>query len=43
MRIHCVYSGEWVAEDFHVDVKRYLKTGRKLMAKREKLNGTAKA
>ncbi|KAA8896164.1 P-loop containing nucleoside triphosphate hydrolase protein, partial [Sphaerosporella brunnea] len=30
MRIHCIYSGEWVGEDFMMDFKKYLAAGRKL-------------
>jgi hypothetical protein len=40
MRIHCIYSGEWVGENFTMDFKKYLKAGRKLKAKRG-VNGAA--
>lgn len=33
MKVHCIYSGDWIQEGSTMDYKRYLKAGRKLKAK----------
>jgi hypothetical protein len=33
MKVHCIYSGDWIQEEAVLDYDKYLSIGAKLMAK----------
>jgi len=39
MKVHCIYSGEWVLDDFKFDIGKFLKAGEKLYGKGNHIEG----